>query len=431
MDATSVVVGTIIGSGIFLVPQAVAQQLPSLGMVTLVWVVGGVLSLSGALSLAELAAAFPRAGGLYVYLRHAYGPAAGFLYGWGLLTMIHSGSIATLAVAFGLYLSQLIPLDSTAQKAFSIACILLLTGVNCLGLRAGKLVQNLFTLAKLGGLAVMTLLLFARGRPLELLPQDFWPAGGHRAVWVPFGVALVGVLWAYEGWHVVSFAAGEIRDPTRNLPRSLLYGTLIITGVYLSANAAYYSVLTGAEIAASNTVAATAMTRTVGAAAGGFISLLILVSIFGAMNGMVLTGPRAYYAMARDGLFFAAFARTSLRYHSPVFAIILQGVWASLLTLIGTFQELFTYVIFTAWIFYGATVVGVIVLRRQQPALERPFRVPGYPWLPGLFGLAALGITVSTIVAGPGNALRGIALILVGVPFYFLFRRHGARLAID
>lgn len=392
----------------------------------LVWVVGGALSLFGALSLAELAAAFPRAGGIYVYLRHAYGRAAGFLYGWGLLTMIHSGSIATLAVAFGLYLSQLIPLHSTAQKAVSIGCILLLTGINCLGLRAGKLVQNLFTAAKLGGLALMILLLLARARPLKLLPEEFWPAAGGGAAWIPFGVALVGVLWAYEGWHVVSFAAGEIREPTRNLPRSLFYGTLIIIGVYLSANAAYYSVLTGKEIAASDTVAATAMTRTVGAAAGVFISLLILVSIFGAMNGMVLTGPRAYYAMARDGLFFSAFARTNLRYHSPVFAIVLQGVWASLLTLIGTFQELFTYVIFTAWIFYGATVVGVIVLRRQQPTLERPFRVPAYPWLPALFGLAALGITLSTIVAGPGNALRGIALILLGIPFYFLFRRQSA-----
>ena len=225
-DATSLVVGSIIGSGIFLVPQAVAQQLPSISAVLLVWAAGGALSLFGALSLAELGAAFPRAGGLYVYLTHAYNRPAGFLYGWGLLAMIHSGSIATLAVAFGLYLGRLLPLGPAGEKAASVASVLLLTGINCLGLRAGKRVQNAFTAAKLGGLALMTVVLISRGRPLELFSQGLWPAEGTGFEWLPFGVALVGVLWAYEGWHVVSFTAGEVHEPARNLPRSLLYGKI-------------------------------------------------------------------------------------------------------------------------------------------------------------------------------------------------------------
>jgi APA family basic amino acid/polyamine antiporter len=222
----------------------------------------------------------------------------------------------------------------------------------------------------------------------------------------------------------VSFAAGEIKQPTRDLPRSLFHGTLIITGSSLLANAAYYSVLSGAEIRQGDTVAATAMSQAFGPIASGFVSLLILVSIFGAMNGMVLTGPRVYYAMAKEGLFFNAFSQLNARYRTPIVAIVVQGVWASLLTLLGTFQELFTYVIFTAWIFYGLTVAGVIVLRRKQPALERPFRVPAFPWLPAFFCLAAFGITVSTIVADPHHALLGIAVILAGLPVYALFRRR-------
>lgn len=423
-DTTSLIVGSIIGSGIFLVPQAVAQQLPSFGGVLLVWLAGGALTLFGALSLAELGAAYPRAGGLYVYLSQAYGRPVGFLYGWGLLAMIHSGSIATLAVAFGLYLGKLAPLGPSGEKSAGLAAILLLTGINCLGLRAGKQVQNLFTAAKLGGLALMTVVLLWHGRTVALFTERLWRPEGPPFEWLAFGAALVGVLWAYEGWHVVSFTAGEVREPARNLPRGLLFGGLIITGIYLLVNVAYYSVLSGSEIASSETVAATATTQAAGAAAGGLISLLILISIFGAMNGMVLSGPRVYFAMARDGLFFSALGRLDARWHAPVNALVVQGVWASVLAMGGTFHELFTYVVFTAWIFYGATVAGVIVLRRREPARQRPFRVPGYPWLSLLFTGAAVGLTASTIVAAPGNALRGVGLILLGVPLYWLFHRR-------
>lgn len=418
-DATAIVAGTVIGSGLFLVPNTVAKELFSFSSVLLVWLTGGLLSLFGALALGELGAAFPGAGGLYVYLRHAYGRPVGFLYGWGLLTLIHSGSIATLAVAFRLYLAQIVPLTLTQQKISGIACVLVLTVVNCLGVRSGKGVQNIFTAVKLGGVALMIGLLFLWGRPHSLV-TSFWPQAPLR-LQANFGIALIAVLWAYEGWHVLSFTAGEFKHVQRDLPRGLLYGTLIVVVTYLLANAAYYCVLTTSQIQNTERVAATAVGSVLGGKAAVFISVLILVSIIGAANGMILTGPRVYYAMAEEGLFFQAFRKVSPRSHAPVFATLVQGVWAACLTLLGTFQELFTYVIFTAWIFYGLAVLAVIVLRIRRPDIDRPFRVPGYPWLPALFTVAALGITLSAIVASPLHALLGIALILTGLPVYGVY----------
>jgi len=421
-DGIALVVGTVIGSGIYLVPGPIAGQLHSLSEVLLVWAVGGLLSLSGALSLGELGSMYPGAGGLYVYLRHAFGRPVAFLYGWGLLSMIQTGSIATLAVGFSLYLSRLFPLSQGGQKVTAIVCILLLTGVNCLGLRQGKLVQNVSTVSKLAGLALLFLLLTWRGH-IHLLRSSLSATISlslHSLV--PFGTALIAVLWAYEGWHAVSFTAGEFRSPKRDLPKSLFLGTAICVGTYLLLNIAYYSVLTPIEIRGTDHAAATAVQAAYGAGTTVLISILILTSILGAMNGLVLTGPRVYYAMARDGIFFRHLGQTSRRFHTPVLAIVIQGVWASLLTLVGTFQQLFTYVIFTAWIFYGLTVASVIVLRIRRPDLERSFRVPLYPWLPILFLIASLGISVSTIVSDPVHAWVGIAMILIGAPLYLFFR---------
>jgi APA family basic amino acid/polyamine antiporter len=425
-DTTSIVVGGIIGSAIFLIPNTVAAQLHSFGAVLLAWFVGGILSVFGALSLGELGAAFPRAGGLYVYLRKAYGPIAGFLYGWGLLTLIHTGSIASSAVGLSVYLAQLIPLSHSAQAAVSVSSILVLTTVNCVGIRTGKWVQNIFTIASVGGLILMTLLLLVRGPRLMLLAQGFARGSSLRLAWLPFGVALIAVLWAYEGWHMVSFAAGEVKDPTRNLPRGLLYGTLIMSISYILANVAYYGVLTPSEIRDSDAVAATAMMRALGPAATGFVSLVILLAVVGSMNATILAGPRVYYAMARDGLFFEALGRTSSRYRTPVIALIVQGVWASLCTFFGSYQQLFTAVIFTAWIFYGMAVAGVIVLRLRQPELARPFRVPGFPWVPSLFCLAAIGLTVNTVVNDPRRSALGIGLLLAGMVVYAFFRQNQA-----
>lgn len=421
-DGVAIVVGTVIGSGIYLVPGSVARQIPSVNLVLLVWLAGGLLTLFGALSLAELGAMYPGAGGLYVYLRAAYGRPIAFLYGWGLLTLIHSGSIATLAVAFGLYLSQLMPLSATSQKAGSIAVIVLLTMINILGLRTGKLVQNIITFCKVGGIGLLVVMLLS-ARASHTAPGALLEAKPGPPLLLAIGAALVAVLWAYEGWHVVSFTAAEFRNPARDLPKSLLWGALALAAIYLSANAAYYHVLTPAQLQASDRAAATAVNAVYGGPAAALVTALIVASILGAVNGMVLTGPRVYFAMAQDGMFFRSFGKLNAA-RAPTLAILLQGIWSSCLALAGTFQELFTFVVFTAWIFYGLSVFAVIVLRRRRPDLDRPYRVPFYPAIPILFVLAAVFITAITVVNGPVHALYGIGLILIGLPIYWLSFQH-------
>jgi APA family basic amino acid/polyamine antiporter len=418
-DAIAVVVGTVIGSGIFLLPSFVATQLHSLGAVLLVWLVGGVLSLFGALSLAELGSIYPGTGGLCTYLRHIYGPLPAFLYAWALLLMIHTGSIAALAVAFGIYVGQVLPLSMVEQKGLSVGLILGLTVVSCLGIRGGKLVQNLIAVAKVSGLAGIILLLSTRGsRPIRLFEGSaiaHVPAFSIAGV----GIALVAVLWAYEGWHVLSFIAGEMKKPRLDLPRSLFYGSAIVMLIYLAANLGYYHVLSAAEIRGSSAVAALAVGKVLGPIGANCISILIVVSILGSMNGLILSGPRVSFAMARQGIFPAVFGRLSARYRTPVVALAVQGVWAAVLAASGSYQQLFTNVIFTAWIFYGLAVAGVLVLRRSQPQATLSFSVPGYPWLSLLFCVAAAGVILSTLIVRPAGAAIGIALVATGIPVYF------------
>ena len=413
-DGVAIVVGTVIGSGVFLVPGSIARQIPSMGLVMLVWIAGGLLTVFGALSLAELGPMYPGAGGLYVYLRAAYGRPVGFLYGWGLLSLIHTGSMATLAVGFGLYASQLVPMALPVQKLVAISAILLMTVLNAFGLRAGKLAQNAVTICKVGGIGLMvTLLLSSHRRP----PMDV-PAPGPPAA-LAIGAALVAVLWAYEGWHAVSFTSAEFRNVSRDFPRSLWWGAVALAAIYLSANVAYYHVLSPAELQGTDRPAALAVQAAYGGPATALVTALIVVSILGALNGMALTGPRVYFAMARDGLFFSSFGKLNGA-RVPLVALVVQGVWAACLTLAGTFQELFTYVVFTAWIFYGLSVLAVIVLRFREPDLPRPFKVPAYPLIPILFVAAALLITGLSIANGPLHALYGIGSILIGLPIYWL-----------
>ncbi|MFQ5926677.1 MAG: APC family permease [Terriglobia bacterium] len=424
-DSTAIVVGIVIGSGIFVVPNAIAGALTSPASALLVWIAGGAFSLFGALSVAELSAMYPGAGGFYTFLRAAYGDRAGFLYTWGFLLIMNTGSLSALAVAFGIYSAQFFALGPLAQKAVAASVLLLLTGVNCLGVRAGKWVQNIFTLAKVSGIAVMCVLIFARRTPFAANAGSFWP-DSLALGWTPFtqfGIALVAVMWAFEGWAWVSFSGAEMKNPARDLPRALFYGTVIITMVYLVASTAYYSALRVDEVAGAERVAADAMTRVAGPVAAGFISLLALVSIFGSINGTMLTGPRCYYAMAADGLFFRPFARIHPRFHTPVFSIVVQGLWGALLALFLTFEELFTAVIFTSFISYTAAVVAVIVLRRKQPDRPRPYRVPAYPWLPLLFCLAALLVLAGAIESQPGYVGGASLLILAGLLVYAFLRR--------
>lgn len=426
-DSVSLILGIMIGSGIFLMAGAIALQLDSLPAVLAIWAFGGLLSLSGAVALSELGAAMPSAGGLYVYLTRAYGPGVGFVYGWSAMALIHAGGLATLAAAIGLYLGPILQLSPGETKALQIGVIALFAVVNSLGVVVGKWVQNTLTALKILGLAVMTAALYASGSAASLLLHWSRPAG--EMSWSAFGLALVAVLWAYDGWHFVSFAAGEVRNPSRTIPLSLLVGTAITCGIYLVVNVAYYAVLSPEAIRGSDRVAAAAIGTSWGPGAALALSLLISVSILGAMNGILLGASRVILAMARDGLFFRSFGRVSPRFRTPVVATVAQAAWAAAFTMVGTFQQLFTSYVFTAWIFYGLAVGGVIVLRRREPGLVRPYRCPFYPATPVFFVLATAGIVVSTFVASFWQALLGVGLILAGVPLYFVFRALDRRRA--
>lgn len=415
-DTAAIVIGTVIGAGIFLVPAEVARAVHSAPLMLAVWTIGGALTLLGALSLAELGAAMPRAGGIYTYIARAFGPLPGFLCGWMLFTVGTSGSIATLGASLPIYLGAFLPLTAASAKLAAIAAILLFTAINIVGVRSGALVQNVLTALKTGGLGVMILVIFLAPSPGT--PSSV-PAPGGPAGLMAVGIALVAVLWAYEGWHDVSFAAGEIHDPQRNFPRGLIAGTLAVVTLYLAANLAYLHVLSPGEIASSERVALTAVRKVAGEWGAKFLTAAIVCSILGAMNALVLAGPRAYYQMARDGLFFEQLGRVHASFRTPVAALVVQAIWSSLLVLFIGLSQLFTYVIFGGWIFYALAVASVVALRRKEPALERPFRVPGYPLVPILFVLGAGALVANTLVASPRESSLGLGFIALGIPLYF------------
>jgi APA family basic amino acid/polyamine antiporter len=429
-DTVNLVVGTIIGSGIFLVPAEIARAVHTPGWMLSVWVIGGVLTLLGALSLAELGAAMPGAGGIYTFIARAFGPLPGFLCGWMLFTVATSGSIATLAAAFPIYLGGFVPLTPLTAKIAGIVAIVLLTWINALGVKNGARVGNVLTVLKVGGLVAMVTAIFLLPGPRLDTPAQVpaLPSGPISAAAI--GAAVIAVLWAYEGWHDLSFAAGEIRNPQKNFPRGLIGGVALVVFLYLAANFAYLKVLTPAEIAATDRVALTAMTRVTGAFGGKLLTAAILCSILGAMNALILAGPRAYYQMAKDGLFLERASRVHPRWRTPVEALVFQGLWSVFLVLfIGGFSQLFTYVIFGGWIFYALAVVSVVVLRRKDPQMARPFRVPGYPLVPLLFAGAALALVVSTLIATPRESGIGLAFIALGIPVYYLQRAYRRRAA--
>jgi APA family basic amino acid/polyamine antiporter len=416
-DAAALVIGTVIGSGIFLVPSEIARAVHSAPLMFAVWAIGGGLTLLGALSLAELGAAMPHAGGIYTYIGRAFGPLLGFLCGWMLFTVGTSGSIATLAAALPIYLGAFVPLTPVTSKLAGIVAILLFTAINIAGVRSGAIVQNILTALKVGGLVVMIAVIFLA--PLQAPPSSA-PVSGGPVGFMAIGVALVAVLWAYEGWHDVSFAAGEIHNPQRNFPRGLVAGTLTVVTLYLIANLAYLHVLSPAEIAATDRVALAAIGKVAGEWGARFLTAAIVCSILGAMNALVLAGPRAYYQMAKDGLFFEGLGRVHARFRTPAAALVVQAIWSCFLVLfIGGFSQLFTYVIFGGWIFYALAVGSVVVLRRKKPDLERPFRVPGYPVVPLLFVVTAAALVLNTLVASPRESSIGLAFIALGIPLYY------------
>jgi basic amino acid/polyamine antiporter, APA family len=435
-DLVLIVVGTVIGSGIFIVPATVLSQTDGrLGLALWVWFLAGVLSLLGALTYGELGAADPEAGGLYVYVRDAFGPLPAFLYGWTLFFVISSGSVATLAVAFTSYLEALVPLGPVGLKAVPVLMIATVAAVNVLGTRKGASLQNWTTLLKVAAILVMSVLLIVLGAGngaggLGTGVQGAAPGGteGPLAglVTLPVlssvGVAMIGVLWAYEGWQYVTFSAGETIDPQRTFPRGIVLGTLALIAIYMLANVGYVSALDIETAQRSGSIASEAVTALMGPTAGVLITLAILLSMFSAANGLTLTAPRVYYAMSRDRVFFWRLARVHPTFGTPAFAILASSAWAMVLAVSGTFEQLLTYVVFVGWIFYALGAASIFVYRRRQPDRPRPFQVPGYPWTPILFVLAAAAIVLNTLFAQPGRAFLGLGVVALGTPAYYFWR---------
>jgi APA family basic amino acid/polyamine antiporter len=423
-DTTMLNVGTMIASAIFIVPAAVAAQVPGSVLMILVWVVGGAVSLLGALSVAELGAAYPEAGGQYAYLREAYGPPWAFLYGWANFLVINPASIAAIAVGFARYLGFFVPVSPAAIQAIAVLSIVVLTGLNCLGVRLGATTQNVLTLLKMGALAALIATAFILPGGSAANFQPLWPAGGVGQWIGPFGVAMVGVLWAYDGWIETTYVGSEIKDPGRNLPRSIILSTLIIIAFYVLASVAYSFVLSPARMAGSTLVAADAAQVTLGAVGAGLVAAAILVSTLGANNGIILTAARIPYAMARGGLFFRSQGLVHPRFATPVVALLTQGVIASILARTGTYDQLFTYVVFAQFVFYALSAGAVILLRRRAPQVARPYRTWGYPVTPLVFIAFALWLVANTVAESPRESAVGAGLILLGLPGYWYWKRQ-------
>ena len=426
-DLILLIIGSVIGSGIFLVPGRVLSQSGGyVGAALLVWLVGGVLSLLGALTYGELSAVNPKAGGLYIHLRDCFGPLPAFLFGWTMFFAMNGGTIATLAVAFSKTLSQIVPLSPVLSKTIAIAMIAVLTLVNIRGTRTSADLQNWTTAIKVGALLLMSAALLIVGRGFSQTAGHFWPTEFNGSLLSGCGLAMIGVLWAYEGWQYPTANAGEVIEPQRNFPISFLIGTLALIFIYLLANVAYVGALGPEGLQHSASAAAQSLTQTISPAAGTLIAIAIMVSVFSAANSNVLTCPRVYFAMANDGLFFKKLAEVHPRFKTPAFAILLGSAWAAVLALLGEFNELLEYVVFSGWIFYGLSAATIFVYRRRLPDSALPYRVPGYPWTPLLFILSAGVLVINTLIAkvkqDPTKTLLAIGVIALGLPVYYIWR---------
>lgn len=427
-DATTIVMGSMIGSGVFIVAADISRQVQSPGMMLMAWVVTAVMTLIAALSYGELAAMMPRAGGQYVYLREAFGPLSAFLYGWTFFTVIQTGTIAAVAVAFAKFLGVFAP--AAPQKAVAVALIVFLTWLNTRGLRTGANVQNIFTVAKTGALLGLIVMAFAGGRNETAVARNFgdnfWAGGaeGWTAVRL-LGVALVGSLFSSDSWNNVTFTAGETRDPRRNVPLSLLLGVGIVSALYIAANYSYLLVLPFEAIqgAPEDRVGTAAASAILGPGAVQAMAAAIMISTFGCANGLTLAGARVYYAMALDGLFFKRAAVLDPVTKAPVTSLWIQCVWASALALTGSYSNLLDYVIFAVLLFYVLTILGIFVLRRKRPDAERPYRAFGYPVLPALYVVLAGGVDLLLLFDKPNYTWPGLTIVLLGIPVYFFWTR--------
>ncbi len=423
-DLVLIVIGSVIGSGIFIVPSTVLTQTAGdVGPMLLVWLVAGVLSLLGALTYGELGAMNPEAGGLYVYVRDAFGRLPAFLLGWTLFFMIATGSVATLAVAFGTYLDRLVPVGEIGKKVVAIAMIAVIATINVRGTKESARVQNVSTAVKVGAILFMSIAFLIVGKGLSQVSGHMWPKTFSLPLVTGISTAMIGVLWAYEGWQYSTFSAGETENPERTFPRGIAIGTACIVGIYMLANVGYLAAIGPGGVAASQAVAADAVNATFGAGAAKLIAVAIMISMFSAANGITITSPRVYYKMARDDVFFKKLGEVHPRFGTPAFSIIASSAVAMVLAASGTFEVLLTYVVFAGWIFYALGAASIFVFRRKLPNVRRPYRVPGYPITPILFVLSAAAIVLNTLFTQPGRAFVGVAVVLTGVPAYFIWRK--------
>ena len=447
-DSIMLMIGIVIGSGIFVTTGFIAEATPSAPMILLVWVFGGLLTLSGALTYAELGAAMPEAGGQYVYLKEAYGPLSGFLFGWITFLVYVTGANAALGIAFAEYCGYFFPSLATDNIVFTsdisigsfvhhyslssgqivaVSIILLLSSINYIGVGIGKIVQNISTVAKLGVIFIFITagFIYSSGNSID---YSFNPTGlSFGSLVTGFGISLIAVSWAFDAWNNITYVAGEIKNPQKNIPFALVTGTLIITAIYILMNIVYLRALPVEEMSGVVRIAEKASSALYGETTTGIISAAVLISVFGALNASILVGPRVYFAMAKDGLFFKRVAEIHPKFKTPGFAIIIQAVWSSLLALTGSFEQLFTFVMFVAIGFWIAAASAVFTLRRKKPDLPRPYKTWGYPVVPALFIAASAGIMINTLLESPVESLTGIGITLLGIPVYYYWkRREGA-----
>lgn len=422
-EATTIVAGIILGASIFVQPSEISRHIPSIPGMLAVWVLAGLLTVCGALVCAELTSAFPTTGGVYVFLHKTISPSVGFLWGWAMFWTMHSGIIAATTVVFARYAGYFTRLDDTGVRWVAIGAILVLSAINYVGVRQGSAVQAALTAAKVAAVALILVLAFALGSGAALT-QRAAPAilPSIRS----FSLALGAGLFAFGGWHMVTYAAGETKDARKTIPRALLIGTLTVTACYLGLNAAYLYVLPLNQMIASTRVAADAASLVLGPGAAAAVSGLVMVSAFGAANGIVLAGPRVYFAMAEDGLLFRWAAAVHPRFHTPHRAIVLQAIWSSVLVATGTYRDLFTRVVYTEWIFFALMTIGLMRMRRAA-GYAPSYRLWGYPVVPLLFVAASTMVVYNQIAADPVNGAAGLLLVATGIPVYMLWARHGAR----
>jgi APA family basic amino acid/polyamine antiporter len=452
-DSTALVVGKVIGTGIFLKAAVMTQQVRTPALMLTAWAAAGLLSLAGALTYAELGAMFPQAGGEYVYLRAAYGRLPAFLYGWMQIGVAQTGIIAALSIGCATFLSALLPLNRIwfsytfhlfghefspqlgSRQLVAIGLIMLFSGVNCVGVAFGGKVQTILTAAKISGIVgiVVGVFFFSSVGTWKNLgsAHDVAPWSGLK----PFGAAMLSALWAYNGWNNLPMAAGEVRDPGRNIPRALIGGMLVVLTVYLLVSAAYVYALPVAQIITSNStiyptalpVATKAVETFLGAPGAKFLSIIFILSTVGSLNGGILTAARVPFAMARDGLFFSKLGAINQRSRAPIWAIAAQALWASVLAVSGTFDQLTDFAVFALWLFFAFTTGAVFVLRRKMPLAQRPYRTIGYPILPLAFILVAVWLIVNTLQTNPRGSVTGLGLIALGLPLYFYFSYRESR----